>query len=368
MWTSSFAATLHKRRQLASAPSLTHNFQDVDTDINYITCDICTEDIDIRHSFTIHECGHIYCVDCLNQFFICKVAQGVALGMTCPHPHCDCVIQPKDVKNVVHKEHYDKYDHCLLLDHLARDPDVVWCPRPSCSQPTILSSCVPSYGGSGLLSIDHDDDDGGGRGGGAGSHAVVGRCASCLHHWCLRCQEEPHEGQSCETGTKSLVQLHAWFSTNKDFVKRCPNCKVYIEKSSGCNHMSCGSCKFKFCWLCLGPFSDLHYATPGTPCFQKQYYVDKVAERRRRLRLIASAALFRLDLLFLRFLLPLLNKLADGLNFVLYLPIIMVFGLVSLIEDIISSVRHALGCDRGPMLPFNPSQGIVVRVRNRKLL
>ncbi|GIY69792.1 potential E3 ubiquitin-protein ligase ariadne-2 [Caerostris extrusa] len=32
----------------------------------------------------------------------------------------------------------------------------------------------------------------------------------------------------------------------------CPKCSICIEKNGGCNHMQCYSCKFDFCWMCLG--------------------------------------------------------------------------------------------------------------------
>ena len=31
----------------------------------------------------------------------------------------------------------------------------------------------------------------------------------------------------------------------------CPNCTIYIEKTGGCDHMTCKTCGYEFCWECL---------------------------------------------------------------------------------------------------------------------
>lgn len=50
-----------------------------------------------------------------------------------------------------------------------------------------------------------------------------------------------------------------WIIAN---TKNCPNCKRPIEKNHGCNHMECRSCKYGFCWICLGKWSE-HNNTSG---------------------------------------------------------------------------------------------------------
>jgi len=42
-----------------------------------------------------------------------------------------------------------------------------------------------------------------------------------------------------------------WVKVNS---KNCPKCKVPIEKNSGCMHMTCYSCRYDFCWLCMGDY------------------------------------------------------------------------------------------------------------------
>ncbi|CAJ0947548.1 unnamed protein product [Ranitomeya imitator] len=39
-------------------------------------------------------------------------------------------------------------------------------------------------------------------------------------------------------------------------IKRCPKCKVYIERDEGCAQMMCKNCKHAFCWYCLESLDD----------------------------------------------------------------------------------------------------------------
>jgi ariadne-1 len=52
-----------------------------------------------------------------------------------------------------------------------------------------------------------------------------------------------------------------WILANS---KPCPKCKRPIEKNQGCMHITCTPpCKFEFCWLCLGPWSEHGERTGG---------------------------------------------------------------------------------------------------------
>ena len=49
------------------------------------------------------------------------------------------------------------------------------------------------------------------------------------------------------------------FVKNSNY-KYCPKCKVKVEKSEGCNHMTCVICKYEFCWICLKKYTSNHFA------------------------------------------------------------------------------------------------------------
>ena len=42
------------------------------------------------------------------------------------------------------------------------------------------------------------------------------------------------------------------FARGKKF-KQCPECKFWVEKNDGCDHMTC-KCKFQFCYKCGGVY------------------------------------------------------------------------------------------------------------------
>jgi len=56
----------------------------------------------------------------------------------------------------------------------------------------------------------------------------------------------------------------------------CPSCHVHVEKSTGCNHMSCFKCKQHFCYRCgsklnaSDPYK--HFSTPGLECYNKLFW------------------------------------------------------------------------------------------------
>lgn len=41
----------------------------------------------------------------------------------------------------------------------------------------------------------------------------------------------------------------------EEHTKKCPNCNEPIEKNGGCNHMTCKSCSYDFCWICSEKWS-----------------------------------------------------------------------------------------------------------------
>ncbi len=71
-------------------------------------------------------------------------------------------------------------------------------------------------------------------------------CYRCWKRYCSQCMEREHEDEEC-----SLVEVE---SALEGEGKRCPRCKILIEKREGCDCVRCPHCKCKFCWNCLMMF------------------------------------------------------------------------------------------------------------------
>jgi len=79
-------------------------------------------------------------------------------------------------------------------------------------------------------------------------------CPQCIFAYCLSCKCDWHNNMTCKdwkANTGLDTQLKELFIACN--YKKCPNCKMWVEKISGCNHMGC-SCGIEFCYACGGIF------------------------------------------------------------------------------------------------------------------
>jgi len=221
-------------------------------------CPICCEDsVSPSDLFIFDTCEHQYCRECLQGYFANCIAEGKALEITCPYPNCKTLVEYTQVQSVVTEELFNKYIEFTFIASLNADPSVKWCPRPGCGNAIIGDPENP-------------------------------RCqctnSECRYEFCFLCSEPWHE-MTCEQYQEWKVEsglVDTKFSNwAKKNTKKCPQCKTMIEKIAGCNHMTCSSCKFEFCWLCGGKYSSNHFdvfnvlGCPGMQSGSKQFGVAR---------------------------------------------------------------------------------------------
>ncbi|KAL1720039.1 hypothetical protein EV715DRAFT_197704 [Schizophyllum commune] len=83
-------------------------------------------------------------------------------------------------------------------------------------------------------------------------------CPSCFATVCTGCNEGAHVGWTCEENAPDVRRKHDEELNDaliaEQNYKRCPNCRVLVEKTEGCNHMQCSGCQTHFCWRCTQAF------------------------------------------------------------------------------------------------------------------
>lgn len=229
-----------------------------------VSCGICFENYSVDNLRSA-ACSHLFCDTCWKAYISTSINGGPGcLALRCPDPACGAAIGQDMIDKLASHEDKEKYRRYLLRSYVEDSRKIKWCPAPGCE------SAVEFVVGSGSYDV----------------------TCSCSYSFCWNCAEEAHRPVDCETVAKWVLKNSAesenmnWILANS---KPCPKCKRPIEKNQGCMHMTCTPpCKFEFCWLCLGAWSDHGERTGGFyACNRyeaaKQEGVYDESERRREM-------------------------------------------------------------------------------------
>ncbi|XP_050241919.1 probable E3 ubiquitin-protein ligase ARI8 [Quercus robur] len=229
-----------------------------------LTCGICFETYPCDRIHTA-ACGHPFCSSCWAGYISTAINDGPGcLMLRCPDPSCGAAVGQDMINVLASDEDKEKYSRYFIRSYIEDNRKTKWCPAPGCD-----------------YAVDFIV--------GSGSYDVTCRCS---YSFCWNCTEEAHRPVDCGTVAKWILKNSAesenmnWILANS---KPCPKCKRPIEKNQGCMHITCTPpCKFEFCWLCLGAWSDHGERTGGFyACNRyetaKQEGVYDEAEKRREM-------------------------------------------------------------------------------------
>ncbi|KAJ4840373.1 putative E3 ubiquitin-protein ligase ari7 [Turnera subulata] len=229
-----------------------------------LVCGICFDTLP-RDRIASAACGHPFCKQCWSGYISTTINDGPGcLTLKCPDPSCQAAVGQDMVNALTSSEDREKYARYLRRSYIEDNRKTKWCPAPGCEY------AVDFVAGGGNFDV----------------------ACLCSYSFCWNCTEEAHRPVDCGTVEKWILKNSAesenmnWILANS---KPCPKCKRPIEKNQGCMHMTCTPpCKFEFCWLCLGAWSDHGERTGGFyACNRyeaaKQEGVYDEAERRREM-------------------------------------------------------------------------------------
>ncbi|CAI2369580.1 unnamed protein product [Moneuplotes crassus] len=196
---------------------------------NKPTCNICYSAVEFAdvHPLT---CGHIFHPECIGQHLEAKTEEK-SFPIKCLEHKCDTELTDDEIKEFCDKELYSKIQKFQLEIFLEQNCEIFnRCPTPDCE---FIFEWNASKEDSNF------------------------KCALCSKTYCIMCRVEWHEGLSC----RDYRELKGYPPEDRAFYKfikgtrfkQCPQCKFWVEKSSGCNHMTC-RCGYQFCYRCGGKY------------------------------------------------------------------------------------------------------------------
>lgn len=205
-------------------------------------CSIC---LDIPEQFPQHRptshCTHASttCAPCLEQHISHAVQSQGSTMLTCPDSECRQMMEYADVVRGARNNRacLDRYEALLLRRTLEKEPNFRWCKSSTCNWGQV-----------------HE----------GGTAAPIVICQACRARSCFTHDIPWHIGLTCEQYAAQRANTRAAEDqASQEYIgkhaKTCPNpsCGRRIEKSQGCDHMTCrrpAGCGHEFCWLCLADY------------------------------------------------------------------------------------------------------------------
>ncbi|XP_074187754.1 E3 ubiquitin-protein ligase RNF144A isoform X2 [Rhinolophus sinicus] len=218
-----------------------------------VSCKLCLGEYPLEQMTTLAQCQCIFCTLCLKQYVELLIKEGLETAISCPDATCPKQghLQDKEIECMVAAEIMQRYKKLQFEREVLLDPCRTWCPASTCQAVCQLQEM------------------------GLQTPQLV-QCKACHTQFCSACKASWHPGQGCpDTMPITFLpgETSSAFKLEVDDapIKRCPKCKVYIERDEGCAQMMCKNCKHAFCWYCLESLDDdfllIHY--DKGPCRNK---------------------------------------------------------------------------------------------------
>ena len=231
------------------------------------TCAICFSERKGSKCVRLSACSHVFCRECLTDFWSLHIREGDVDKVTCADPECvkeesrqqgtNGCVREEDVRRVVSDKEVARWKALKRKRELERDPTLVYCPIAVCQAPVPATDAQKAN----LASSE------------PAPYSSLRICPSCSFSFCDLCQRSWHGIARCPTSSTArllqeylahpegslerkameqrfgskvnlerMARLWQEEEENCKWLKgnsiQCPNCGVATEKSMGCNHVS----------------------------------------------------------------------------------------------------------------------------------
>ncbi|RTE79490.1 hypothetical protein BHE90_006012 [Fusarium euwallaceae] len=186
-------------------------------------------------------CKHVYCAHCFVNMCYAAAEQPGETGIICEGDSGECghVFEFFEIRDLLPSETFeDVLQESFTTFVQTHQEKFRYCPTPDCTQVYRVASQTeeppPTY-----------------------------TCNSCLACICTGCHAA-HPSLTCaEHQDQTSGGLQALNTLKKKLgIQDCPRCTTSLEKTAGCDHVTCQGCNTHICWICMAKFDH------GDACYQ----------------------------------------------------------------------------------------------------
>ena len=191
-------------------------------------CAVCLENVP---SIITLKCKCNVCEECLTNWAVSNVETNILFDkdtIPCPMDKCKLPMNFNYVLSLLTKRNKERASEEMLQKYLTNSKDVRRCPGKNCSFAGIIPprACKMPF-----------------------------ECSKCKNNWTD--EANLNFGQNLKYYlTKVTKGKNEYLSNLVKIIlgNDCPGCGRHIIKNGGCPHMVCQTCKYEFCWMCLGSY------------------------------------------------------------------------------------------------------------------
>jgi ariadne-1 len=207
-------------------------------------CLVCFSPSTTDTPFSSLSCNHKLCTSCWKDYLKLHINMWnhrQALSTKCPQQNCNLTLPENFVKNFLTQSPsvLKSFQIIIRKNFIHFNQDIKCCPNYDCE---VLIKCESK------------------------SNKEIS-CPNCSTNFCNKCLKEGHRPCQCEmikTWENKNLSEREVLSKVVPNTKPCPKCKLFIEKSQGCDHMTCRiearGCGYEFCWICLKNWKGHNFA------------------------------------------------------------------------------------------------------------
>ncbi|EGT37490.1 hypothetical protein CAEBREN_17795 [Caenorhabditis brenneri] len=182
-------------------------------------CEVCCSELTVLGL----RCRHMACLNCWSKYLAAKISDGQCI-LGCIWFECSMCITNDILERFLCSTDSQIAHQKLIKDsYINSDSSLAWCNR-KCGMAVRRSYNDTVF-------------------------------CSCGSTFCFLCRSDAHYPATCRQlqlwGKKHMgsdQKTSSWIVLN---TRECPRCFIPIQKSGGCDHLTCTECRYEYCWVCL---------------------------------------------------------------------------------------------------------------------